>query len=259
MAKGKYEYWLSEDGLLLLEGWAREGLTDELIADKKIGIATSTLYEWKKKYPEISEALKKGKEIVDFKVESALLKRALGFYFDEIIRERLEDTGQKKRHGGEQELTEKEWELAKAYFGNTCAYCGKSAKLTKDHIDPLANGGKLTKSNTIPVCGKCNSSKRDKQWMSWYQKQPFYEPERAQKIMDYVQFAMLFDLDDSDQDAELVVTKVVKKYMPPDVAALIFWLKNRKPDKWRDKPSDGSDERKNGKLADILEALTDID
>ena len=23
MAKGKYEYWLTEEGLLLLEGWAR--------------------------------------------------------------------------------------------------------------------------------------------------------------------------------------------------------------------------------------------
>ncbi|WP_301965641.1 helix-turn-helix domain-containing protein [uncultured Ruminococcus sp.] len=77
MAKGKYEKWLKEDNLLLLEGWAREGLTDEQIA-KNIGITVSTFYEWKKKYSEISESLKKGKEVVDYEVENALLSSALG-------------------------------------------------------------------------------------------------------------------------------------------------------------------------------------
>lgn len=38
MAKGKYEYWLSDEGLTLLEGWARDGLTDEQIS-KNMGIA----------------------------------------------------------------------------------------------------------------------------------------------------------------------------------------------------------------------------
>ena len=62
MAKGKYQEWLESDGLLLLEGWARDGLTDEQIAEK-IGVSTSTLYDWKAKYPEISESLK-GKDHV---------------------------------------------------------------------------------------------------------------------------------------------------------------------------------------------------
>ena len=74
MAKGKYEYWLSPDGLLLLEAYARDGLTDEQIA-KNLDITPSTLYEWKRRYSEISEALKKGKEVVDIEVENALLKR----------------------------------------------------------------------------------------------------------------------------------------------------------------------------------------
>ena len=77
MAKGKYQRWLEPDGLLLLEGWARDGLTDEQIAGN-VGITATTLYEWKNRFPEISEALKKGKEIVDIQVENALLKRALG-------------------------------------------------------------------------------------------------------------------------------------------------------------------------------------
>ena len=77
MAKGKYQRWLEPDGLLLLEGWARDGLTDEQIAEN-IGITATTLYEWKNRFPEISEALKKGKEVVDYQVENALLNKALG-------------------------------------------------------------------------------------------------------------------------------------------------------------------------------------
>ena len=77
MAKGKYEYWLTPEGLLKLEGWARDGLTDEQIA-KNIGITATTLYEWKNRFPEISDALKKGKEVVDYQVENALLNKALG-------------------------------------------------------------------------------------------------------------------------------------------------------------------------------------
>ena len=82
MAKGKYEYWQSSDGLLLLQAWARNGLTDEQIA-RKMDINVSTLYRWKGKYCEICEALKKGKEIVDTLVENALLKRALGYTYKE--------------------------------------------------------------------------------------------------------------------------------------------------------------------------------
>lgn len=75
MAKGKYEYWRTTDGLILLQGWARDGLTDEQIAHN-CGITVKTLYEWKNRYGDICDALKKGKEIVDYEVENALLKRA---------------------------------------------------------------------------------------------------------------------------------------------------------------------------------------
>lgn len=72
----KYQEWLEPDSLILLEGWARDGLTDEQIAHN-MGIAYSTLREWKKSQPAILAALKKGKEVVDFEVENALLKSAL--------------------------------------------------------------------------------------------------------------------------------------------------------------------------------------
>lgn len=74
MAKSKWED--IKDKLALVEGWAREGLTDEQIANN-LDISTSTFYEYKNRYSEFSESLKKGKEIIDFEVENALLKNAL--------------------------------------------------------------------------------------------------------------------------------------------------------------------------------------
>lgn len=78
MAKSKVEKWLTPEGLTLLNGWARDGLTDEQIA-KNMQISASTYYDYKNKHEEISEALKKGKEIVDYEVESSLLKKCFGY------------------------------------------------------------------------------------------------------------------------------------------------------------------------------------
>lgn len=82
MAKSKY-FTHVEPKLTLVEGWARDGLTDEQIA-KNLGVSVSSLNEYKKKYPEFLESLKRGKEIVDYEVENALLKRALGYEYDEV-------------------------------------------------------------------------------------------------------------------------------------------------------------------------------
>ncbi len=86
----KYTYWITPEGLLRLEAYARDGLTDEQIAHN-MGITTSTLYEWKKKFSEISESLKKGKEVIDIMVENALFKRATGYTFEEVKREESAD------------------------------------------------------------------------------------------------------------------------------------------------------------------------
>jgi hypothetical protein len=235
MASGKYEQWLTEEGLLQLEAWARNGLTDEQIA-ANMGVNVATLYRYKQSYCEICNALKRGKEVVDIQVENALLKRALGYQYTEVTKERIVDTGQKKRHSGESSLTEKEWVFAVRYFNNKCCYCGEYMHPpTKDHIKPLATGGTLSRENIIPCCKSCNSSKKDNEMMSWYQKQPFYDKHRLEKIFDYVNFVLDIGglLDDTIGD--LVVTKEVIKEVLPDVTAQIFWLKNRKPKQWRDK------------------------
>lgn len=76
--ESKVDYWLSDDGLMLIQSWSRDGLTlDEI--QNKIGISHETLRKWRQRYPELEEAMSKGREFVDYKVENALLKAALGY------------------------------------------------------------------------------------------------------------------------------------------------------------------------------------
>jgi len=130
MAKGKYQRWLKPEGLLLIQGWARDGLTDEEIA-RKMGITRKTLYEWMNKYGDICDAIKRNKEVADREVEQALFRKAIGYKVKEVTRER--------------------------------------------RINPLT------------------------------------------------------------REPELVVIKEIEKDVAPDTAAQVFWLKNRKPNEWRDK------------------------
>jgi len=76
MARAKYKYWLTAAGKTLLEGWARDGLTDEQMS-KKMGISRKTLSAWKVKYSELNEALQTGKEVADYAVERSLYRNAV--------------------------------------------------------------------------------------------------------------------------------------------------------------------------------------
>lgn len=127
--KGEYEKWLTDDSIIILQDWARQGLTDEQIA-KNMGIAKVTFYDWKNKFPKFANALKKTKDIVDAEVENKLFKRAMGYEVEE------------------------------------------------EEIKEFRN-----------------------------------------------------------DDGEMVVVsrKRTKKHVPPDVTAIIFWLKNRRPNEWREK------------------------
>lgn len=76
MAKTTYNDWEADEKILLLQGWARNGLTNEQIASN-MSIGITTLWEWRKKSPKIANALKIGKDEADIQVENALYKAAL--------------------------------------------------------------------------------------------------------------------------------------------------------------------------------------
>ena len=97
MAKPKYEKWLEPEGLAKIEMWARQGLTHADIA-ANMQIARTTLEVWKKDHPDILEAIKKGNETADQRVENALYKRACGYDVTEDEYRRVKDpkTGEEK-------------------------------------------------------------------------------------------------------------------------------------------------------------------
>ena len=83
---GKYLEWLKPDNLLRVQAWTRDGLTDEQVAHN-MGITSVSLYAWRRKFPELAEACRKGKEVVDIEVENSLLKRCHGFVSEETTYE----------------------------------------------------------------------------------------------------------------------------------------------------------------------------
>ena len=74
----KYDVWICEEGVLKISAWARQGLSNEQIAEN-IGVSRKTFQEWLKKFPELKEAVKNSKEVADIHVENALFKKCLGY------------------------------------------------------------------------------------------------------------------------------------------------------------------------------------
>jgi hypothetical protein len=132
MGRPKQDLWKKYDfdnRLVLIAAWCRNGETNKGIA-RKLGIGETTLKRLLHLYPVLVDALKRNKEIIDTEVENALLKRAMGYEFEEKT------------------------------------------------IEQIPN---------------------------------------------------------EDGKGKIKIIKITKKFIPPDVTAQIFWLKNRKPKEWRDK------------------------
>ena len=101
MAANRWEKWLTEDGLLKIQGWARDGLIEKQIA-VNMGVSIRTLINWKGRFPELAKALSCGKDVADRQVENALYKRALGYWVTETETTTFSDgttkTTEKRRH-----------------------------------------------------------------------------------------------------------------------------------------------------------------
>lgn len=78
------------------------------------------------------------------------------------------------------------WQDIKAFFGNKCAYCGKSVKLEKEHVIPFSKGGTFSVGNIVPACRKCNASKGTEDFEEWYMNSGVYDPDRHERIKEYL-------------------------------------------------------------------------
>lgn len=87
----KREYWTSEEGMELIAAWYRSGKTDEEVA-AEIGVARSTMYEWRLLSPEFSEKVRASKKVADTKVETALYKNATGYAYTEEVAIKIKKT-----------------------------------------------------------------------------------------------------------------------------------------------------------------------
>lgn len=82
-------------------------------------------------------------------------------------------------------LSAYDWHDTCKAFDFCCAYCGAETKLTVEHVVPVSKGGRTNKSNVIPACRSCNSSKQDKDMIEWYTAQPFYNKSRLENIIKF--------------------------------------------------------------------------
>lgn len=77
---------------------ARVGVTEEDIA-KSLGISVSSFEKYKSEFPQLKESLKISKVDLSVTVKSALVKRALGYEYEEKKQYITEDdNGNKKKH-----------------------------------------------------------------------------------------------------------------------------------------------------------------
>ena len=92
----KQDDWMTDERLILIRGWARDGLTDAQIAHN-MGVSHKSLWRWSKDpnaedgLSPIGRALKNGKEVADRIVENALYKSAIGYRYKETTRERTKN------------------------------------------------------------------------------------------------------------------------------------------------------------------------
>lgn len=72
-----------DNSIFLIKNWYRDGYSFQEMADK-IGVTLQVFKEARNEFEELDQALMEGKEVVDYKVENALLKSALGYTTKEV-------------------------------------------------------------------------------------------------------------------------------------------------------------------------------
>lgn len=84
-------------------------------------------------------------------------------------------------------------------FGGLCAYCRCQRATTIDHLKPKCKGGSDLRSNLVPACRSCNRSKGSELWLSWYQRQEFYNEVAQELIEEWVTNCRPKDIEDYEE------------------------------------------------------------
>ena len=63
----------------------------------------------------------------------------------------------------------KDWNVIDTHIKQheSCCVCCSNDNMTTDHITPVARGGGYVATNALPMCGSCNSSKKDVLFYNW--------------------------------------------------------------------------------------------
>jgi 5-methylcytosine-specific restriction endonuclease McrA len=67
-------------------------------------------------------------------------------------------------------------ERLKMTLPRACSYCGCAENLSVDHLMPKARGGLDRPENLVWACKSCNSAKRDRDLLLWYNTQGKFPP-----------------------------------------------------------------------------------
>jgi 5-methylcytosine-specific restriction endonuclease McrA len=81
-----------------------------------------------------------------------------------------------------------DWLFIQEHFNRKCAYCASSRSkiLQREHVIPVSSGGVSWLYNLVPACKKCNNSKHNSDWLTWFRSQPFYCAIREAKIQAHL-------------------------------------------------------------------------
>ena len=71
-------------------------------------------------------------------------------------------------------------------WGGLCAYCRCNRATTLDHLKPKSRGGSSLRSNLIPACKACNHDKGSEHWLTWFQRQEFYNETAKELIEEWI-------------------------------------------------------------------------
>lgn len=201
MARGKKEYWASPEGLRQLEAWTEEKLTDVQIA-ANIGVARSTLHEWKRKNAFIADAL-------DFSEEKSNRKKFAHW----ITPDGMLLVSAWARNG----LTDEE-------LAGKLGVARSTLSMWKIKFPAFAD--LLSRTKEVVDIEVENSSLMAAKGYEYTEQQAFkvkritYDPANPGKKLR--------------EDEEVVVVDL-KRWKPADVKAIIWWLKNRDKANWKER------------------------